>query len=409
MAADFRTGGLRDRWQLDRELDWMAAHMDHVITGVPAEYKKRNRSIQTYLYASSLAVRLEGDEGLPIGYTSDMKKWFRRHPEFTLETAFLHDDQLCPAPQPITQNCRLAPVLWGVKRWILNPADPGLIAYDRDRFQRMIAGGWDGIFLDEHASGDMKGEVCGPKSHTREYQDIPDRCGTYFEAVAGLLRAERAALGGKRLMINTSEYSSDYDLEMITAAGSGQLERMNFPFRETEPRWKFVDALLARGLFVDYATLEPDASRAGYARGNSPSFPQRWQLKMLANYYMVVPDPPDNLALDMPWGWKTELSNIWMKAEEVDLGKPLGPRRVYQAGTDGAGQRYRIYLREFERAYVLINPMIQWSAKEFGDNTAVEVPRPADRLVPLFADGSRGTPVSRIALRYAEAAILLKP
>ena len=411
MSADFRTEFIQDTKQQRREREWLAAHLDHEIDGDPAVYKALNPNIHAYNYILHMTMFQKGGQkpeaDIKFAYLRDMERWYKGRPEYQLETAFLHDDKLCPAPQPVTPGCRLAIELRGHLRWVQNPADPGRLQYERDRVARLIRGGWDGFFYDEHASGDMEDYVCGPGNHTREYHGVPNACDVYFQAMVPLLAAERAA-AGKLLILNISQYTKSWDLNMAVAAGGAQLEMSNYPNLETEPKWKFVDALLQRGIFVNYAPAAPDLFPKGYNAGNSSSASQRWQLVMLANYYMVVPSPPDLLTFTNQHGWDAPFPKWWTAAQEVDLGKPLETRRVSLSGKDGAGQAYRIYLREFEHAYVIIHPKLEWNQEEFGDRSAVEIPLPTS-LVPLFADGVRGAPVSRIWLRLGEAAILLKP
>lgn len=405
-ATDYRTQYLQDQKQAQSERAWLAQHADYIL-GAQAD-KRVNPRVQSYVYALNLNVFEKDEAGLGTGYYGDMRKWFKAHPEFTLETAFLHDDKLCPAPQPVTAGCRLEVFRWADKRWVINPADAGVAAYEKDRLARLAADR-DGVFFDEHESYSPVAGWCGKDMHTREYRGLPDACAVYFDAVVRLLETEHNALAPKRLLVNITEYMTEYDLRMAVAAGGAQLELANNPARETEPKWQFIDQLLARGVFVVYTPPDPDWYPKNYTKGNSETLAGRWDLALLANYYMVVPDPPDHLAFENRRDWKHPYSIFWTKAQEIDLGPPLGRRRVYLTGTDRAGQNYRVYIREFQNAYVLSRPMIKWSDSHFGEETAVEVATPGNRrLVPLSADGSRGAASSSVSLRHVEAAILLK-
>lgn len=413
MSADYRTEFIKDAKQQRLEREWLADHLDHEIGMPPELYKRRNPAIKAYNYALNMTIFQKGDEipqiSLTVAYSADMRRWFRGHPEYNMEDAFLHDDKLCPAPQPVTAGCRLVVEWSSAKRWVPNPADPGRVTYEKDRFKRLAAGGWDGIFLDEHASGSMDDYVCGPTHHTREYHGTKKACDGYFDAMVNLMAAERAA-AGKMLIVNLSQYSTSYDFRMAVAGGGAQLEGANYPAIETEPRWNFIDKLLASGIFVNYAPASPDVFPQGYTQGNSVTLSQRFQLAMLANYYLVVPDPPDNLTFTNQHGWNAPFLTWWTAAQEIDLGKPLGLRHVYQSGKDGAGQGFKIYVREFQNAFVIAHPKLEWSDKEFGDKSAVDVTIPGGQpLVPLSADGTHGSPVTRVALRNAESVILLKP
>ena len=71
---------------------------------------------------------------------------------------------------------------------------------------------------------------------------------------------------------------------------------------------------------------------------------------------------------------------------------------------EGVAVRERVYARRYTKALVLVKPCVGGS---FGDDTRTTHKLPAP-LRPLRADGSLGEPTRDIALRNAEAAILVK-
>lgn len=83
-------------------------------------------------------------------------------------------------------------------------------------YQRLaaVAADADGLFVDEHSSGDMVDRL---KPHSiLEYPDWS----IYERDVVQLLRDIRAAVGaGKRLLLNTHTYVSAWDAQMTAAAG----------------------------------------------------------------------------------------------------------------------------------------------------------------------------------------------
>jgi hypothetical protein len=93
----------------------------------------------------------------------------------------------------------------------------------------------------------------------------------------------------------------------------------------------------------------------------------------------------------------------------VDIGLATGARSVLQRGTDGAGQPYAAYGREFENAFVIYRPMQNWALRDFGDKTVetIEVPGERDWRM-LLADGSTKPVFSSVRLRHGEAVILMK-
>ena len=77
------------------------------------------------------------------------------------------------------------------------------------------------------------------------------------------------------------------------------------------------------------------------------------------------------------------------------------------SGDDKAGQKYQIYARDFEHAYVVIRTQVSCKPQVYADSTGVVVPLPSP-MRPLHRDGSLGAAVSSITLRQVEAAILFK-
>ena len=70
-------------------------------------------------------------------------------------------------------------------------------------------------------------------------------------------------------------------------------------------------------------------------------------------------------------------------------------------------QKYAIYARDFDNAYVVIRPQIDWHPQSYADSTGIVVPLPSP-MRPLLRDGTLGDAVSSVTLRNVEAAILFK-
>jgi hypothetical protein len=103
--------------------------------------------------------------------------------------------------------------------------------------------------------------------------------------------------------------------------------------------------------------------------------------------------------------WSHPFSVTWLTAFERDIGLAVAKRSVLTSGTDGAGQKYAVFQREFEYALVLIRPQ---DGSTYGDATAVEVTLPPGNWRMLRADGSLGGPVSSVQLRNSEAVVFFK-
>lgn len=401
--------------QIPIEYLWTTSHYDHVISGEIARFHERAPALKYYAYALNLTVIRETRASPPelnTTYYSDMHMWYGAHSQFNIEDAFLHDASLCPEPTPKIEACRIQ-TSWGVHaRWVVNPGDPGLRAYDADRLVRVttrVQGtryDADGIFFDEHSSG---GFTAWKSFSIREYP-IWSR---YEDDVVTLLEFERKALG-KLIVLNTSEFIGPIEQRMVLAAGGAHMEAINTPFsNQMRERWSFIDALLKEGAFVEMVNSRTwsDMSRMrSYPQGNDVSGSSRYKLAELCSYYMVVPRPATNLALDITnEGWNENYSWQWLKAAEVDVGGPVGPRTLFSRGPDPRGKPLQVWRREFDKALVFMRYQKPWEYTDYGDSTAIplELP-PGETWYPLKGDGTLGDPVTSVKIRNVEGVIVLK-
>jgi hypothetical protein len=332
-----------------------------------------------------------------------MQQWYARHPEYRLENAFLHDATKCGA-STTSESCRIATHIWSTDRWITNPGDAGLRAYDRERLAA-IASDVDGLFVDEHSSGDLA-DCLTPRAIV-EYPDWS----VYQRDIVNFLGDMRTAVGGgKRLLLNTYNYVTPWDAQMTAAAGGAHAEAFNNPiYPEMEKRWQYVESLLAAGGTMDMPPGSHDVP-VGYTAGNFESPAARRDVWELASYYLVAPAQPRLLFFNgIGDRWDSPFSASWVGAVEANIGLPASARRIAAEGTDGAAHHYRIWARDYERALVLVRPVIDRASQGFGDETGVTLQLPSgERFRPLRADGRVDAAVDRVTLRTGEAAILVK-
>jgi hypothetical protein len=328
-----------------------------------------------------------------------------------METAFLHDTT---TGTPADSAHRYVLPIWDSRRWFMNVADSGLIAYDVDRYQRIIAaaGASGGVFVDESGTGDMS-----RATPSREY---PVAAGwppvsPYFADYARLVARIRAAIAPKGVILNTSGYVFPGDSVDALASGGVHLEKENNPLSSNTPgTFAWIDKLLAAGIFVDFVNAYDmlDAVKLpakGYGSDSLDAY-QRVKMAELASYYMVVPAVPDDLALQIINFWDRPFSAAWVRAQEADIGHPTAPRTVQTlAARDRAGQPVVLYERAFERALVILRAQTGWGAQSYADSTAVPVPLPSgERWYRLAADGTLSGPLGSLSLRNSEAAIVVR-
>ncbi|NUQ21837.1 MAG: hypothetical protein HOQ09_12885 [Gemmatimonadaceae bacterium] len=412
MVSDYRIQYQADSATRAREYDWAAAHFDRVVldrgdTISAPEYRRRNPTIAIYRYALLWTVTLPGEEKRDepgVSYYTDMTRWYAARPRLVIETAFLHDARLCPPPAPVAASCRVKTKIWTQERWVTNPGDAGARAYHMARLAALAAG-VEGIFVDEHGSGDFAPVMEIP---LREYARHDD----YQRDVVVLLGEARRALGGdRRILLNTAEWHTPWDRAMIAAAGGTHAEHMiDATGTQTEERWRFLDRVIADGGIVDASPKRELPS--SYTAGNSATPEARRELWQVASYYMLVSArDPGAVAFNPGPKWDRPYAERWIAGIERDLGAPVGARTVgYEVNAPTGKGRARVWMRELARAVVLVRPADEAGAGEFGDGTGVTIPFVKNGLYrPMAADGSIGAPLDRLVLRAGEAAVLLKP
>jgi hypothetical protein len=381
--------------------DFLGQRLDGVMSGPRDKWKSVNPTIKHFSYALQFTVPMPGQKGAhddpASGYYSDMERWYASHKQYDIENAFLHRGGHDAAH-------RVQVKIWDSMRYAVNPGDEGHRTYQVDRLSR-VAQGEDGVFLDEFG-----GPMNGVSKPTDEFATPAE----YMAAETKLIAQVHEAIKPRFLLINIAEYWNPADSALVVAAGGAHLERTNFPFTDRLPsRWTQIDNLLKMNVYTEFVTLwaytdwVKSRTFPSFQGGMYSSPLERGQLVQLASYYMAVPADPQQLSLDQQNLWNVRPDTAWMPAVEVDVGHPREARHLIASGTDSAAQKYRIYARDFDHAYVVIRPQIDWRKQTYADSTGVLVPLPAP-MRPMHRDGSLGAPVSSVTLRNVEAAILFK-
>jgi hypothetical protein len=396
MMTDFYYG-----WT-SAERTWAGQHYDYAMSGSGTAWLAGNPTVGHFPYTLEWTVIIPGaaHDGLTTVYYADMVAWYRAHPSLSLESAFLHR-----AGASRDSAGRAVVSIWGSARWMVNPADAGAREYQADRFTRIVANE-GGAFVDEAGSGDMLGRIRG----TQEYPTSD----AYVPAQTAAFAAIKRAMGTKVLMLNTAEYRTDFDRANAVAAGAAHMELINNPLSANMPsNWQWIESLVNSGVFVDmvaaYSTTYANSIPTTFPHGNSATSAQRMKLWELASYYLVVPSNPALLALQLENAWNVPYSSMWLRAQEANIGHPVGARVFASRGTDPLGQAYVVYTREMDRALIVVRVNQGWGAHSYIDGTAVTIPLPTtDQWLPLHADGTLGAAVTSVTLRNVEAAILVK-
>lgn len=380
-----------------REYDWAAARYDHVVGGLGLlnEYRKRNPTIRHSTY-DKLWFTPAADAGA-------MENWLIAN-GYPVENAYLH----AAGTSVDSANRITAQQFAGRDYWYLNLADPGFRAWRLHRTRQLTTANAQGqrsetLFLDTNANSTVRRYI---PAATLEYPSHE----TYFADFYALLATLRAEVPAGYLVLNMAQYFTR-DEEMVTArvAGGVMTEYGNTPYGRT--RWLEVDQLVADGVVVHLATgVSPGSKnnqRADMTAGNYDSIRERVLMWEYGSYLMVVDPERMDAVLFETYGlnWSHPFSVTWLPAFEVDIGLATAKRRVLDSGVDAQGQRFNVFIREFENGLVLIRPQ---EGGSYGDATAVDVTVPNAPWRVLQPDGSLSGEVSSVTLRNSEALILMR-
>ena len=117
----------------------------------------------------------------------------------------------------------------------------------------------------------------------------------------------------------------------------------------------------------------------------------------------------EDVAVQLENYWSVPYSTIWTKAQEANIGLPVGSMLELSRGTDPLGQRYVIYVRDFQRARIMLRMQQGWGSQNYMDASAISITLPTgERWIPLNANGTVQSAISTLRLRNSEAAILLR-
>ncbi len=267
--------------------------------------------------------------------------------------------------------------IWNDDRWFWDISNEDVRLYLVGKLVRACQG-YDGLFLDEHANITV--------------QKLSD--------VALLLKQLKNMLGDKFLIVNTSQssLSSGY-IEQVRAAGSfdAELQWSSGAMRG----WAFADwkklideVSAAGGISLLTGSIGVNGPHGDYTRELMWRLAAYWMVRGPGVYLDLMSHPADANDVSTPY---------WCQAMEFDLGKPVGD----MVGKDMGGGAI-VFSREFEKGWVYLRGQDSWQTVDFGWNSGVTVTLPVSMSL-LEVDGTTSVPLSSIALRTADSAILVKP
>lgn len=329
------------------------------------------------------------------------------------------------------KEARVRSRFWELPRYVYNWADRCTREYMKARSVADLTRGegdvpFDGVFIDEIGAPDQPDSVSLPNpaqggriiEYDNQTREQIVRSGAYFRDLAGLFAEVTAAMkkvsGGRSLFfLNIGNYTSGAVVEIGTAADGLLTERASgeeaMHASNGEVRlWEMARLLARRGKIFILAqdSLQPPRSPS-FSAGNYRSKSDRHLMYSLVSYWMARQG--NSTYFEQAHDW-LPLSRQWIRAQEANLGRPLGDYSVWKESTaagDSAGQRYRVYRRDYQNAILLFRTRYDWDPKSFRDygGKTPEFELGGSYRV-LFPDGKFGPPLDRIGLHLAEGVVL---
>jgi len=404
----------------------LGERVDRLTNGDPAKWRVLDPSVEQYQYRLFHVTLITGSDTLGVSGVGTLDAWLTAH-GYPIESAFLHmKDSTITKAHRLTYFMKAS---GGDSASALNPADPGVRAWQLSVLMDLKAKGYAGVFYDVFSRADM----------ARFFTSAEGDSLWYRGALTDALVTERAA-SGERVTINIGSYRTAFDSITVMAAGGAHLELTNYPLSYNYTTnfnwWGWIDHLVAGGatriefvsnlawydklpqdktaphVVVDSATGDTvrrvDTLHVGLGPGNdlSPMAHEK-----MAEYvsYLMAKDTGDVLSFAPDNYWAQSPATHWLAAWDTDIGRPTSARREITSGTDVAGQRYQIWTRPFQHAELVMRvnayPTVPTN---FNDSTAITVPLPvAGRL--LRSDGTMAPTASSVRLLAGEGVVVLTP
>ncbi len=288
-------------------------------------------------------------------------------------------------------------------------------AYGQNRFAANVGNGWYGQWAADFSYRFLQANpgaagLFVDNSLSKIAFDpttIAESLDNYADNYAQVLAAINAKIAPKWVLANVAGGGTAVDA--LANRGISYLEEFAIrPLSASYSQFEDVAANLKRRLSLSngksYAILD------SLATNGSMSDP-RVQIATLAYYYLLA-DPKQTMLMfnggnapNTPW------TQHWTKAAEYNVGQPLGNWSVLATGKDPANpsMTYKVYERQYQNALVIYKPLSYnlGKAGTTADNT-VTIHTLDGKYRPLQADGTLGLPITKIALRNGEGAILVK-
>lgn len=213
---------------------------------------------------------------------------------------------------------------------------------------------------------------------------------------------------------NTASYAEELAVEYGLAADGMLTEFMShekalYSAKGEARLWDIASTMAKSGKI--YILTQGDYTPpkgVNYTQGNYRTQEDRHEMYSLSSYWMAKEGNFTYYSLRPRW---KPLSSFWVKAQEFDLGNPAGPYYVWKVNPnkgDSAGQKYKIYRRDYTKAVVIFRTRSDWdpkNTKNFGASS--EMYDLGETFRVLFPDGTLGPAISKVSLCFGEGVVLI--
>jgi len=231
---------------------------------------------------------------------------------------------------------------------------------------------------------------------------------TYAEDYGATLGAINQKIAPRWVLANTA--GSGKSADPIVSNGVSYLEEFALrPLVSSTTQFEDMAALVASRLALSggkgYAILDT------YPAGGAPT-DSRTQIAALAYYYLLADPKRTMLMFNGGYEPATGWSRHWTDAVKYNVGQPTDTWSIFATGADPAKRTltYKIFEREYQNALVLYKPLSY--TQGLGAGTLADASATTHNLGGTYrmlnANGTLGSPVTRIILRNGEGAILIK-
>lgn len=230
---------------------------------------------------------------------------------------------------------------------------------------------------------------------------------TYSSDYASLLYEIGRAIAPRWILANTAGGGTSANPTVQSV--QGYFEEFTIrPLAQNYRQFEQVAALVAGR--AELKSPPPYAVLDSYPQGGAATDP-RTEMATLAYYYLLA--DPQTTFLDYNGGYDTTgpWSHHWFPAMNDHIGQPLGNWSLLASGADPSDPAltYHIYQRSFTNGLVLYKPLSYGNGVTGTTADSTATTQALDgTYYPVQADGTLGAPITSIALRNGEGAVLIK-